>query len=342
MSKRAQRTSKYMFATLAQLSENFIFIYLGLSLFTQTDLVYKPVFIIVTTIAACAARWMAVFPISKLINVGFRARGQRSEELPQSYQMMLFWAGLRGAVGVALAAGIKGHNAKSLRTTVLVTVVISLVFFGGTIGRMVEITGIKTGVQEEDDGDESSDDEGPMGINGNFRPGDGPYRDGSFRNDSVMSLHGSNGKRYNNFRGVGVDSDDDDAEVLPSATSNTFNDATGQGSSEGVWRDGQWFNALDEQYLLPVFSNATASRRQATRKAMRSSARLTQHANDSYIDANEPERDLTALSREATRSPWEPSSGVDSRQGQGAPGGNATNGGRERPSGQGRNSRSFF
>jgi sodium/hydrogen exchanger-like protein 6/7 len=121
-------------------------------------------------IAACAARWMAVFPISKLINVGFRARGQRSEELPQSYQMMLFWAGLRGAVGVALAAGIKGHNAKSLRTTVLVTVVISLVFFGGTIGRMVEITGIKTGVVEDDD--ESSDDEGgPLGMNG-YRAGE--------------------------------------------------------------------------------------------------------------------------------------------------------------------------
>lgn len=75
--------------------------------------------------------------------------------------MMLFWAGLRGAVGVALAAGIKGHNAKSLRTTVLVTVVISLVFFGGTIARMVEITGIRTGVQEDDD--ESSDEEGPLG-----------------------------------------------------------------------------------------------------------------------------------------------------------------------------------
>lgn len=111
---------------------------------------------------------MAVFPISKLINFGFRARGQRSEELPQSYQMMLFWAGLRGAVGVALAAGIKGHNAKSLRTTVLVTVVISLVFFGGTIGRMVEITGIKTGVVEDDD--DSSDEEGPMGMNGGYRP----------------------------------------------------------------------------------------------------------------------------------------------------------------------------
>ena len=79
--------------------------------------------------------------------------------------MMLFWAGLRGAVGVALAAGIKGHNAKSLRTTVLVTVVISLILFGGTVSRMIEIVGIRTGVVEDED--ESSDEEGPNG----YRPG---------------------------------------------------------------------------------------------------------------------------------------------------------------------------
>lgn len=48
MSRRTQRTTKYMFSTLSSLAENFIFIYLGLSLFTQTQLVYKPLFIIVT------------------------------------------------------------------------------------------------------------------------------------------------------------------------------------------------------------------------------------------------------------------------------------------------------
>jgi sodium/hydrogen exchanger-like protein 6/7 len=75
---------------------------------------------------------------------------------------MMFWAGLRGAVGVALAAGIKGHNAKSLRTTVLVTVVITLVIFGGTVSKMIEIVGIRTGVVEDED--DSSDEEGPMTL----------------------------------------------------------------------------------------------------------------------------------------------------------------------------------
>ena len=101
-----------------------------------------------------------MFPIAKVINMVFKARGQRVDELPHSYQVMLFWAGLRGAVGVALAVGMKGDNAIALRTTVLVCVVLTVVVFGGTIGRMIEILGIRTGVDEEDD---SSDEEGEIG-----------------------------------------------------------------------------------------------------------------------------------------------------------------------------------
>lgn len=51
MSTRTQRTTKYMFAVLAQLSENFIFIYLGLNLFTQDVQVFKPLFILVTFVS---------------------------------------------------------------------------------------------------------------------------------------------------------------------------------------------------------------------------------------------------------------------------------------------------
>lgn len=50
MSRRTQRTTKYMFAVLAQLSENFIFIYLGLNLFTQDVQVFKPLFILVSAV----------------------------------------------------------------------------------------------------------------------------------------------------------------------------------------------------------------------------------------------------------------------------------------------------
>lgn len=162
MSRRTQLSTKYMFQVLAQLSENFIFIYLGLSLFTDNRLDFQPPLIIVTLVAVCCARWVAVFPLSKLINavIRYRARNttaETGEELSYSYQGMLFWAGLRGAVGVALAALLEGDNAPALRATVLVVVVLTVIIFGGTTARMLEILGIRTGVVEEADSDDEFD-----------------------------------------------------------------------------------------------------------------------------------------------------------------------------------------
>ena len=70
---------------------------------------------------------------------------------------MLFWAGLRGAVGVALAAGLSGVNGPTLRATVLVVVVLTVIIFGGTTARMLEIMNIRTGVVEEIDSDDEFD-----------------------------------------------------------------------------------------------------------------------------------------------------------------------------------------
>lgn len=82
---------------------------------------------------------------------------EAADELPYSYQVMLFWAGLRGAVGVALAAGLVGTNSPTLKATVLVVVVLTVIIFGGTTARMLDIMGIRTGVVEEIDSDDEFD-----------------------------------------------------------------------------------------------------------------------------------------------------------------------------------------
>ena len=167
MSRRTQLTTKFVFQTTAQLSENFIFIYLGISLFSYDD--YNPLFILITVIGICAARWAAVFPLARVINAVSRYRSRRygapdsGEEIPYNHQAMMFWAGLRGAVGVALAAGLSGPNAETLRATVLIVVVLTVIIFGGTTARMLEILGIRTGVVEEIDSDDEFDIEA---ING--------------------------------------------------------------------------------------------------------------------------------------------------------------------------------
>ncbi|KAG7087736.1 hypothetical protein E1B28_013680 [Marasmius oreades] len=329
MSQRTQRTTKYIFATLAQLSENFIFIYLGLTLFTsapntndeRVGSYVKPLFIAITTVAVIFTRYAAVFPLSGLINFFLKhARGQRQEELPHSYQMMLFWAGLRGAVGVALAAGFQGNNAHTLRTTVLVVVVLTVLLFGGTTARMLQVLGIKTGV--EDEAASESDDEEPwirLGGAGR-RTGWGGYRDrGSTGDDHYYGEDSSYfapaqhyarnaarigthyGPSYNHhhnshtpqetyagaFSVASLSDSDSDAEILPLAGrgahrsqgrdqhgyghSNSAPTTPTGGVGEGnvLNEDGKWFQALDERYLLPLFSNATASRTFHARRARR-------------------------------------------------------------------------
>ena len=265
-----------------------------------------------------ASRYAAVFPLSELINWFFHTRGQRHEELPHSYQMMLFWAGLRGAVGVALAAGITGDNADALRTTILVVVVLTVIVFGGTTARMLEVLGIRVGVEDED----ASSDEDEIGWtqhHGNLALNHGP---GSRRyagaNGRGMSVNGGlggyeeddidlqspaespsihNGRplkatstpfdtaaRVSSQRtrsGFSTASDEsDDGEVLPSATydadpafpSGSGGVGGGQPPQPGmVFRDGQWFTALDERYLLPLFSNSVTARRHHAKKARKAS-----------------------------------------------------------------------
>lgn len=325
MSTRTQRTTKYMFAVLAQLSENFIFIYLGLNLFMQDVQVFKPLFILVSAvsfiisqdrpelmmqIAVMASRYAAVFPLSELINWVYHTRGQRHEELPHSYQMMLFWAGLRGAVGVALAAGITGDNADALRTTVLVVVVVTVVVFGGTTARMLEVLGIRVGVEDEDAS--SDEDDGWSSHHGNLAltmgpgsrrfagsngrglyaeeegfdshsPANSPYLPSSDRMP-MQTTRRTSGGRPNLAKGISrsgfsaSSEDSDDGEPLPAATYGQDQyDGSAGGGPDGakpgmIFRDGQWFTTLDERYLLPLFSNSvTARRHHASKRAKRAS-----------------------------------------------------------------------
>ncbi|KAG8215340.1 sodium hydrogen exchanger [Butyriboletus roseoflavus] len=344
MSRRTQHTTKYIFSTLAQLSENFIFIYLGLSLFTSppsservTNYV-KPLFIAVTTVAVVFTRYAAVFPLSEAINFFTRhARGQRNEEIPHSYQMMLFWAGLRGAVGVALAAGFKGDNAQTLRITVLLVVVLTVIVFGGTTARMLEILGIRTGV--EDEAASSSDEDGPTGRVSwsNRRPSGGwnrsaddpvPYYSASQQgygraaarigthyiprsyNHHVQAVQ-SSPIATNVFSMASSDSfDSDAAEVLPMATTSVDPEGraeAGHGQEQGnaaVGEDGKWFQTLDERYLLPLFSNATASRTFHARRARRNAslANIQIPSMDGAPRDSEDEPDSPAVNLTAHRS----------------------------------------
>ncbi|KAJ9051848.1 monovalent cation:H+ antiporter, CPA1 (nhx1), variant 2 [Entomophthora muscae] len=147
LSVTSQRTTKMLFAILSQLSENFCFIYLGITLFTGQKEDYSLMLIACTVIICCVARFCSTIPLAKLINYCMRRFYHSSEDaIPHSYQLMLFWAGLRGAVAFALAMEIETENASLMRSTILIVVVFTLLFFGGTTPLFIRHFDIQTGV----------------------------------------------------------------------------------------------------------------------------------------------------------------------------------------------------
>ncbi|QLQ78342.1 hypothetical protein HG537_0A05890 [Torulaspora globosa] len=267
MSRRTQITIKFIFQLLARLSENFIFIYLGLELFTEVELVYKPVLIIVTAISICVARWCSVFPLSRFINWLYRMKTVRSmrgsignsisipDEIPYNYQAMTFWAGLRGAVGVALAMGIQGEFKFTLLATVLVVVVLTVIIFGGTTAGMLEVLNIKTGcIDENDNSDDEFDIEAPRpsapvaGFDSMLQP----------YSDDESHAHASMALKTPAVSATLL------SDLQPPPTPSPINASASRVSLDTQQlketfgniffnSDSQWFQNFDEQVLKPVF-----------------------------------------------------------------------------------------
>ncbi|RCK58139.1 Endosomal/prevacuolar sodium/hydrogen exchanger [Candida viswanathii] len=289
---------KYIFQLLAQLSENFIFIYLGLSLFTEVELVFKPLLIIVAFIAICIARWSAVFPLSRFLNFLYRARYEKysgissnsinvPDEISHSYQMMIFWAGLRGAVGVALAMGFSGEAKWTLLATVLVVVVLTVILFGGTTASMLEILGIKIGcVDETGDSDDEFEIEAPRlslqtnkppNLMGNRRFARSQTKLSGYKDNvsgSAANLLDGNGSPSDNAGNSNFDEDEivgSDVEdfmggsAISTTTSvPTTSDRGVIGSILSAEEHVKWFTRFDEEVLKPVLLDTLPSTAQSS------------------------------------------------------------------------------
>lgn len=280
MSRRTQIATKYILQLLAQLSENFIFIYLGLSLFTEVELVFKPLLIIITFISICVARWSAVFPLSRFLNFLYKAKFKEftnrnfmnggissqsaPDEISHSYQMMIFWAGLRGAVGVALAMGLQGEAKWALLATVLVVVVLTVILFGGSTASMLEILGIKTGVEQHMDSDDEFDIEAPRlpisiqptPFNSNIM-GSRRFNNNRVYQDEIRSRNESNASlssnKTPNLNANQEDEDDmisDGDDLISNFQTSSENGVLGAFLS--AEEHAKWFTRFDEEVLKPV------------------------------------------------------------------------------------------
>uniref|UniRef100_A0A8C4LE76 Solute carrier family 9 member A6 n=1 Tax=Equus asinus asinus TaxID=83772 RepID=A0A8C4LE76_EQUAS len=139
LSTESQHRTKQLFELLNFLAENFIFSYMGLTLFTFQNHVFNPTFVVGAFIAIFLGRAANIYPLSLLLNLGRRSK------IGSNFQHMMMFAGLRGAMAFALAIRDTATYARQMMfSTTLLIVFFTVWVFGGGTTAMLSCLHIRT------------------------------------------------------------------------------------------------------------------------------------------------------------------------------------------------------
>uniref|UniRef100_A0A8C5DVY9 Sodium/hydrogen exchanger n=1 Tax=Gouania willdenowi TaxID=441366 RepID=A0A8C5DVY9_GOUWI len=129
LSPESQERSKQLFELLNFLAENFIFSYMGLTLFSFQSHVFNPLFIIGAFLAVFLGRAANIYPLSFLLNLG------RRNKIGSNFQHVMMFAGLRGAMTFALSIRDTATYARQMMFTTTLLIVFFTVWIcgGGTM-----------------------------------------------------------------------------------------------------------------------------------------------------------------------------------------------------------------
>ncbi|DAZ97440.1 TPA: hypothetical protein N0F65_009891 [Lagenidium giganteum] len=125
ISKASSTTFRHLLPTLAFLAENFIFLYLGISVFAFSDsFAWDWRFIVGTFVICLVTRALTTFPLCAL------ASAWRLRRIPVSYMLVIWLSGLRGAIAFALALNVKStDHAAVIRSATIFTVLTTTILF---------------------------------------------------------------------------------------------------------------------------------------------------------------------------------------------------------------------
>ncbi|KAK9393625.1 sodium/hydrogen exchanger 6 [Crotalus adamanteus] len=146
LSTESQQRTKQLFELLNFLAENFIFSYMGLTLFTFQNHVFNPTFVVGAFLAVFLGRAANIYPLSFLLNLG------RRNKIGTNFQHMMMFAGLRGAMAFALAIRDTATYARQVMfSTTLLIVFFTVWVFGGGTTAMLSCLHIRVGVDADQD-----------------------------------------------------------------------------------------------------------------------------------------------------------------------------------------------
>ncbi|RUS82308.1 hypothetical protein EGW08_009940 [Elysia chlorotica] len=137
--------TKQLFELMNFLSENFVFLYIGVSVFTFEPHRWHAGFIFASFLAVVVARFCNIYPLSFLLNLG------RSNKIRPNFQHMMMFSGLRGAIAFALAIRETDSEGRQLIASATMSIVLATVILcGGFTTPMLQWLQIRVGVEESE------------------------------------------------------------------------------------------------------------------------------------------------------------------------------------------------
>uniref|UniRef100_A0AAQ4Q7L6 Sodium/hydrogen exchanger n=1 Tax=Gasterosteus aculeatus aculeatus TaxID=481459 RepID=A0AAQ4Q7L6_GASAC len=125
LSPDSQDRTKQLFELLNFLAENFIFSYMGLTLFSFQSHVFNPLFIFGAFLAVFLGRAANIYPLSFLLNLG------RKNKIGSKFQHVMMFAGLRGAMTFALSIRDTATYARQMMFSTTLLIVFFTVWICG-------------------------------------------------------------------------------------------------------------------------------------------------------------------------------------------------------------------
>jgi NhaP-type Na+/H+ or K+/H+ antiporter len=114
---------RHLLSTASFMAENFVFIYMGVSVVAYSEyLTWDWGFILVNMVAILVARMFNTFPMCMLANLG----RPENDKIQWSYMFVIWFAGLRGAIAFALALNVWSPDPRHrgvIQSTTLFTVI---------------------------------------------------------------------------------------------------------------------------------------------------------------------------------------------------------------------------
>lgn len=139
LSDEARVRTKDFFELITFLTENFIFSYIGVSLFTFPKHQWDFAFIGCAFLSLFVGRALNIYPLSWLLNI------RRRPKIPMNFQHMMFLSGLRGAIAFALAIRNTYSVGRQTILTATSIIVAVTVVYGGLTTQLLLWLGIPVG-----------------------------------------------------------------------------------------------------------------------------------------------------------------------------------------------------